>query len=140
MNNNSKKTINQSGVIPFFSKDGETKIVLVTSMETRQWIIPKGSIEKDMSPQESAAKEALEEAGVEGIVSDSIFSEYVYEKWGGIYHVKIYLLEVKQLFDKWDEMKMRNRKVVDLSEAIKIIKPDQLEIMKKFSSYIQEKN
>jgi 8-oxo-dGTP pyrophosphatase MutT (NUDIX family) len=42
---------------------------LVTSRETRRWIIPKGWPKKGKSPDHSAAREAFEEAGVVGAIA-----------------------------------------------------------------------
>lgn len=133
------KLILQSGVIPFFIKDNQVKVVLITSNETRQWIFPKGSIEKDLTSKESAAKEALEEAGVEGDISLDIFGEYNYYKHSNEYNVEMFLLRVKTIHDKWDEMRLRKREIFNLSEAVKIIKPTQLEIMTSFEKYMNEK-
>lgn len=138
MKDNSKKIIVQSGAIPFFIQDGQIKIVLITSRQTGQWSIPKGLIEDDMTPEASASKEALEEAGVEGYIDNKLFGEYFYEKWGATYQVEVYLLEVKKILDKWDEMRIRSRKIVTITEAIKIIKKEQLELMKDFNDYIQK--
>ena len=50
----------QSAVIPFQVKKNRIKILLITSLKAKQWIIPKGIIEKTMTPQESALQEAEE--------------------------------------------------------------------------------
>ena len=54
----------QSGVIPVL----DNRLVLITSRKSERWIIPKGYVEKGLSPSESAAKEAYEEAGLIGVV------------------------------------------------------------------------
>jgi 8-oxo-dGTP pyrophosphatase MutT (NUDIX family) len=45
-----------------------TEVMLVTSRDTRRWIIPKGWPQKGRAPHHSAAREAFEEAGVEGVI------------------------------------------------------------------------
>ena len=47
-------------------EDGVTRVLLLTSRETRRWVIPKGWPMKGCKPYEAAAQEALEEAGVTG--------------------------------------------------------------------------
>ena len=54
----------QSAVIPYrISKKG-LEILLITSLKKKNWIVPKGYIEFNLTPFESAKKEAYEEAGV----------------------------------------------------------------------------
>ncbi|MFP4388072.1 MAG: NUDIX domain-containing protein, partial [Desulfococcaceae bacterium] len=61
----SERIIKQSGVAPYLVENGERRYVLITSM-AGDWIFPKGMLEPDMTARESAAREGLEEAGVEG--------------------------------------------------------------------------
>jgi 8-oxo-dGTP pyrophosphatase MutT (NUDIX family) len=75
----------QSGVIPFRVVDDTIEVVLITSRSSGKWGIPKGIIERDLSPQDSAAKEAHEEAGVVGNVTDRVVAEYEYQKGTSIY-------------------------------------------------------
>jgi 8-oxo-dGTP pyrophosphatase MutT (NUDIX family) len=56
-------------VIPYRIRDGKIEVMLITSSTRKRWIIPKGMIEPDMTPQDSAAKEAWEEAGIIGQVA-----------------------------------------------------------------------
>ena len=48
---------------------GEVEVLLITSRETRRWVIPKGWPIKGMKSAKSAAREAFEEAGVLGKVA-----------------------------------------------------------------------
>ena len=57
----------QYGALPYrLSAGSRPQFMLVTSRETRRWIIPKGWPKKGKSPHHSAAREAFEEAGVVG--------------------------------------------------------------------------
>jgi 8-oxo-dGTP pyrophosphatase MutT (NUDIX family) len=60
--------------------DGQCRVMLVTSRETRRWVIPKGWAEKGMAPHALAAKEAYEEAGLEGEVDPQPLGRYRYAK------------------------------------------------------------
>src|SRR5689334_3098238 len=60
--------------------DGQTLVMLVTSRETRRWVIPKGNPEKGLAPHELAAKEAYEEAGLVGEVGREPVGRYRYLK------------------------------------------------------------
>ena len=65
---------------------------------------PQGDhVEPDLSPAASAAKEALEEAGVEGRVGTEPIGSYQYDKWGGTCTVEVFVLEVDLVHDDWAE-------------------------------------
>ena len=117
---------NQSGVIPFRRDTSGLKILLITSLHRKRWIIPKGIIEDDLSPRESAEKEAFEEAGIKGRMYDNEIGEYQYRKWGGICTVKVFLFEVTELLETWPESGVRHRKWVSVEDAGKLVKEQPL--------------
>lgn len=117
---------NQSAVIPFRLRTGKLEVLLITSRNKKNWIIPKGIIEIGLSPQQSAVKEALEEAGVSGNLIDKLFDEYTYEKWGGKCRVKVYLLHVEKVHKNWEEKNIRGRKWLSINKAIKKINKKEL--------------
>ena len=121
---------NQSAVIPYKINSGELYVLLISSRKKKKWIIPKGIIEIGMKPEESAVKEAMEEAGVVGIVDDEAIGEYGYDKWGGNCKVKVFPMKVKKELSKWPEDTFRKRKWFPLSEAVnKVDKPEVAEII-----------
>ena len=137
-----KKAVNffeQSAVIPFIIKKGRTQIVLVTSSSNKNWVIPKGGIEKWMTPEKSAAKEALEEAGVIGVVSKTMVAEYEYKKCGSPCHVEVYPLAVSKVLAEWDEMNKRDRRIVEVDKAIGLIKKEQQGVLKTFQEMLQNR-
>jgi len=58
-------------------------VLLVTTLRTRRWILPKGWPQKGLSLARSAAAEAFEEAGVKGEVWPTPLGEYHYLKEKG---------------------------------------------------------
>jgi 8-oxo-dGTP pyrophosphatase MutT (NUDIX family) len=124
----------QSGVIPFRVVDDTIEVVLITSRSSGKWGIPKGIIERDLSPQDSAAKEAHEEAGVVGNVTDRVVAEYEYRKWGSTCKVQVFAMAVTTVLDEWDEQQVRSRKIVPLAEAIELVKPELTEVLRQFQS------
>ena len=60
--------------------DGSVKVLLITSRETRRWVIPKGWPMANLTPAEAAAQEAYEEAGVFGQPSAAPVGTYAYDK------------------------------------------------------------
>ncbi len=128
---------NQSGVVPFRIAGSELEVLLITSRRRKRWIIPKGIVEPDLLPAESAAKEALEEAGVTGILHPDEIGEYTYEKWGGVCRVKVFLLQVTKVLDSWEESFLRDRRWLSLSDAIELIEePDLKKILRSTSKLI----
>jgi 8-oxo-dGTP pyrophosphatase MutT (NUDIX family) len=126
MENNSSWIYNQSGVIPFRLQRDKLQILLITSRRKKRWVIPKGIIEGGLSPEESASKEAYEEAGITGTVRSRMVGQYQYKKWGGTCTVKVYLLEVKEVMEDWPEAFFRDRQWVSISEAQKRIEEADL--------------
>lgn len=111
------KYIEQSAVIPYRIRDGELEILLITTRRKKRWIIPKGLVEPNMTPHASAAKEALEEAGVIGEAFSEVVGSYTYQKWGKTCRVKVFLLRVDILQPCWLEDD-RDRQWFSLSQAI----------------------
>jgi ADP-ribose pyrophosphatase YjhB (NUDIX family) len=101
--------IQQSGIIPFRIRRGQLEIALVTASGGRGWTIPKGHIEDDMTPADSAAKEAFEEAGLTGEVFARPESSYSYEKHGRMRRVTVYAMQVRETLVRWPEMSQRKR-------------------------------
>ena len=124
----------QSGVIPFRIKKGEIQILLITSRSKKRWVIPKGIIEDYLSPEESAIKEAYEEAGIEGH-SITEMGKYQYNKWNGTCKVKVFLLEVDKEFENWPESWFRKRKWMSVKQAEKNIEE---QLLRKMISYVPE--
>jgi 8-oxo-dGTP pyrophosphatase MutT (NUDIX family) len=131
----------QSGVIAYREKDGEIEVLLITSRKRKRWIIPKGIVERDLSPAESAAKEAMEEAGIEGVVSANPIGEYQYPKWDGICTVAVYLLRVTKVHKDWPERKIRKRKWLSFEEAASLVKEEELkEMITQVLNFIEQIN
>jgi phosphohistidine phosphatase len=114
----------QSGVIPVRRVGGRVEVLLVTSRGGKRWIVPKGVIERDLTPAQSAAKEAWEEAGVRGTLCPRSIGTYQYEKWGGTCTVEVFLMAVEETADEWPEPH-RLRRWVGVDEAAEALaEPD----------------
>jgi 8-oxo-dGTP pyrophosphatase MutT (NUDIX family) len=84
------------------------EVLLVTSLRTHRWILPKGWTEDGVKPAVSAAREALEEAGVVGDIAPEPIGcyHYVKEKKDGVSlpcDVDIFPLEVIRQHRNWPE-------------------------------------
>lgn len=123
----------QSSVVPYRILDSGIEIMMITSIRRRRWIIPKGAVEPYMTPQDSAAKEAFEEAGIEGTVAKEPLGRYHYKKWSGICRCDVYAMKVETIHDTWQEQEDRDREWIDAKEAINRLRHKQLKsIVKKF--------
>jgi phosphohistidine phosphatase len=119
------KIFDQSGVIPFREHKSKIEILLVTTRKGK-WTIPKGIIEDNHTPQESALKESVEEAGVWGRVDEKRIGTFEYKKWGGTCNVKVYKMEVTKIFTKWEEDHFRERLWIPLEKVAKVLKKEKL--------------
>lgn len=119
----------QSAVIPYQIDDGQIKIMLITSRKRKRWVIPKGVIERPLTPAESAVKEAWEEAGITGQINSASIGTYKYQKWGGTCQVRVYLFEVEQVLNAWPEDNLRSREWVSAEEAARRVDEAQLKEM-----------
>ncbi len=116
---------NQSAVIPFREQGENMEVLMITSRKRKRWVLPKGVKEPDLSPQDSAAKEALEEAGIEGLVSEAPIGSYEYDKWGGTCTVEVFTMDVQKVLDEWEES-YRGREWVSLEEAVRRVSEPEL--------------
>lgn len=79
-----------------------------------------------MTSQDSASKEAWEEAGVRGDIESQPIGSYQYRKWGGICTVDVYMLKVTEILHQWPEAHVRERIVVSTDEAIARVREPEL--------------
>jgi ADP-ribose pyrophosphatase YjhB (NUDIX family) len=119
-------THKQSAVIPYRINSGKPEILLITSMKKKNWIIPKGFVEPGMTAQESAKKEAYEEAGIKGIVQSKALGIYNQKKWGGDCRIEVYEMLVDKALKSWPEKDLRKRKWFSIKEVINRIKNKDL--------------
>ncbi|MFS8037807.1 NUDIX domain-containing protein [Xanthobacter sp. AM11] len=98
----------QYAALPYrVRRDGEVQIRLITSRETRRWVVPKGWPIKGLTPPKTAARESYEEAGLLGTVAREPIGMYTYEKRIGsrsvLCDVLVFPLKVKRMLQKWPE-------------------------------------
>jgi 8-oxo-dGTP pyrophosphatase MutT (NUDIX family) len=128
----------QFAALCYRMRKGKPEILLVTSRRTRRWIIPKGWPQDGLRPAQSAAIEALEEAGVEGRLHNHSLGLYSYTKQ----HVSgralpcvavVYPLKVKTVHDRYREVKQRKRKWFSLANAArKVSEPELAHLIRSF--------
>lgn len=118
---------NQSCVIPYRLCNGKVEILIIRSSKKKHWVVPKGIHEPGLTARQSAAKEALEEAGVEGKVAKKAVGNYRYHKWGATCIVEVYALEVSHVIpeSEWQE-NYRTRQWVSPKQAASLVRQAEL--------------
>ncbi|MCB4821522.1 NUDIX hydrolase [Roseicella aerolata] len=112
----------QCAALPLSRRGDDLFVLLVTSRETRRWVVPKGWVEKRHSPADQAAQEAYEEAGIRGRVASAPIGRYAYAKRlrdgaSVTCEVEVFALEVEQLLEDWPEKGQRERRWFSLPDA-----------------------
>lgn len=118
-------TLLQAGALPYKRDSHGVQFLLVTSQRGR-WIIPKGLIDPEESPQETAIREAREEAGVVGSLLPDPVGSYADHKWQHPCWVEIYLLEYAGDCEWWEDKWLRHRRWCGYQEALTLIKKEEL--------------
>ena len=128
-----KLQFDQSGVIPYRRKNGKLEILLVTTIRKKNWIIPKGFIEYNMSAFQSAKKEAFEEAGVRGSNGTRILGSFKVKKRGSELLTKVYSMRVTAVYKDYPEKNLRKRKWFSPEDAVKKVSiPEIAKMIRKF--------
>ena len=128
----------QYAALPWRRRDGVLEVLLITSRETRRWVIPKGWPIKGLTSPKSAAREAFEEAGVKGDIAKRKLGAYHYDKRlrsGRLQHVRVqvYGLEVLAERDAWPEKGQRERLWTTPGEAAGLVdEPELVVLLAKF--------
>jgi predicted phosphate transport protein (TIGR00153 family) len=98
------------------------RLLLITSRDTRRWVIPKGNPIRGLPPHLSAAQEAYEEAGISGIPCPTAIGSYRYYKRrrDGRFRemdVEVFPLLVLDEAAEWPEMDERDKQWFSLGDA-----------------------
>ena len=112
----------QAGVIPFRRKKGTIEVCLIRNKGRRKWKIPKGFVDPGETVEQAALKEAWEEAGVRGRLVGEPIGSYDYDKWEEKLTVSVYLMEVSDQEEKWEESRFRERAWSPVDDAFEMLK------------------
>ncbi|MBY5466421.1 NUDIX hydrolase [Rhizobium leguminosarum] len=125
--------LQQYGAVCFryLGDEDKVEILLVTSRQSRRWVIPKGWPMRRKKPFETAATEAWEEAGVQGSVRKKPIGRYTYLKELGPdvvspCMVDLFQIEVKRLTDGFKERGERVLVWVSPDEAARRVRELEL--------------
>lgn len=121
----------QYGAICWRKAEAGLDVLLITSRETGRWVIPKGWPIKGITAAASAAREAWEEAGVEGKLCETCLGVFSYHKLMPEDQsipcaVAIYGLRVEKLSRRYPEQRQRRRKWFAAREAAGLVAEPEL--------------
>ncbi|MCT7375220.1 NUDIX hydrolase [Chelativorans salis] len=131
----------QAAALPWRREGEQIKVLLVTSRGTGRWVLPKGWPEGGESLDGTAAREAREEAGVEGSTAKTEIGRYLYGKETGSgltwrCEVAVFPLQVEREAKRWPEKKERTRRWVSPEEAAGMVQePDLAELIATFEGH-----
>ncbi|MFZ5961902.1 NUDIX hydrolase [Thalassococcus sp. BH17M4-6] len=113
------------------------QILLITSLSAKRWIVPKGWPEHGLTPAQSAAREAWEEAGVRGDVAQQAIGLFSYVKVGDAQRLPcvalVFPLQVRKLSDKFPERNLRQRAWFSRNKAAAAVRePELAQLLRQF--------
>lgn len=130
----------QSAALPWRrTAAGQVEVLLVTSRETRRWVVPKGWPIRGLRSFQTAAREAFEEAGVKGQMGKKKLGVFHYDKRlrsGRLQSVRVtvYPLEVKTESAAWPELGQRDKLWTGPQAAAELVQePELAEILRLFA-------
>mgnify|MGYP001765170689 CR=1 FL=1 len=135
---NKRRRDDQYGALPWRMGLG-VEILLITSRETRRWVIPKGWPMGRLTPAQCAAQEAFEEAGVEGMSDGRVFGHYHYGKRlknGKVreLNVAVFPLRVTAQLADWPERHEREARWFSAADAADLVaEPGLAELIQNFA-------
>ena len=120
--------------------DAPVHILLITSRESKRWVVPKGNIGSNIAPHAAAAQEAEEEAGVRGAVCPTPLGSFRYRKRKGsgaslMADVDVFPLAVSEELADWKEREQRERRWFTLAQAADAVdEPDLRDLIRSFGA------
>jgi 8-oxo-dGTP pyrophosphatase MutT (NUDIX family) len=123
----------QAAALPWRQADG-VEVMLITSLGTGRWVLPKGGLMPGEPARTAAGREALEEAGLEGILDLRPLGTYSYDKqtaggWMQPCSVTVYPLKFALQRKTWRERDRRKTKWFSCVEAAEAVREDDLRRM-----------
>lgn len=113
---------------------------MITSRETRRWVIPKGGRMAGKSDPQAAAVEAMEEAGVQGEIEQTAVGSFRYAKRlkngdARMCIVSVFPLKVLIQLGTWPEAAERDRRWMSVKDAASaVMEPDLADLIRAFGA------
>ena len=107
----------QACAVPLRDGPDGGEVLLISSRYAGDWVLPKGFVEPGEAPEDAAAREAVEEAGVVGVVGDHLGS-FPFQRGGQDAVMEAFVLHVTEQLERWEEMLQRRQLWVALGKAV----------------------
>ena len=107
----------QAAAIAVRRKNGAYEVCLIRRKGSNSWGIPKGMVDPGDTREDTALKEAWEEAGISGRLVGAAIGSYEYKKWSATLEVAVYLMEVLKQHAEWEEASFRERRWTSFDDA-----------------------
>jgi len=130
----------QVAALPWRIGASGREILMITSRETRRWVIPKGGRMVGKTDPQAAAVEAMEEAGVQGEIEQTAIGAFRYAKRlrsgdSKTCVVAVFPLKVLIQLGAWPEAAERERRWMSVGEAAaSVLEPDLADLIRAFAS------
>jgi 8-oxo-dGTP pyrophosphatase MutT (NUDIX family) len=127
-------TKKQYAALPWRLTGAGREVLLISSRDTGRWVIPKGWPIKGLTPAETAAREAYEEAGLGGQVSKKPIGEFEYGKRlnnGKVQPTKVEVFALEQMIQHpdWPEQGQRKLQWFSVPEAAEAVEEPELKVI-----------
>jgi 8-oxo-dGTP pyrophosphatase MutT (NUDIX family) len=111
---------------------GGIEVLVITSRETKRWVLPKGWPMRDRTPAQAAAQEAYEEAGVVGEADEEALGDYGYGKRlrdGAVQDVRVAVFAMEVFVEQltWPEIGQRDKLWTSPDHAAELVDEPELQ-------------
>jgi 8-oxo-dGTP pyrophosphatase MutT (NUDIX family) len=130
----------QYAALPYRIEGRNVRILLITSRDTKRWVIPKGWPMNGLKPQDAAATEAAEEAGIVGHAEMKPLGSYRYLKrlkhdQSIAVQVIVFPFLVDHQAEAWKEQHQRAQKWFRYQRAASLVaEPSLRRLIREFGS------
>jgi 8-oxo-dGTP pyrophosphatase MutT (NUDIX family) len=135
----------QVAALPYRRRGSDgLEVMLVTSRETKRWVIPKGWPAAGLKPHAAAEREAYEEAGLVGRIGEAAIGCYAYEKRLKARRtvtcmVDVFPFEVRRQLKQWPEKAEREGRWFSPEKAAEAVaEPDLAALIRRLGEVVAD--
>jgi len=128
------------GALVYRLRSGRPEFLLITSRRSGRWIIPKGRREQHEAPHVAVAREAFEEAGIQGVVGTKRIGSYRDRPvYGNQATVSLYPLLAARQGKSWPEKGLRKMMWAPAPTAAENLPRTLAKLVESFASELNQK-